>query len=41
METLSKCCQAIILYLDCEDCRKNNSECIYVCSECGKESIDD
>lgn len=37
METLSKCCQAIIRYLDCEDCREREKQCIYICSECGAE----
>ena len=38
METLSKCCQAIIRYLDCEDCREQEKQCIYICSECGADS---
>lgn len=33
----SDCCNAEIRYLDCEDCRKENKHCIYICTECGAE----
>ena len=34
---LSNCCKATIRYLDCEDCREEEKQCIYICSECGAD----
>lgn len=34
---LSDCCKAIVRYLNCENCREEEKQCIYVCIECGKE----
>ena len=37
IKVISKCCKAIIRYLDCDDCRKEEKQCIYICTECGAE----
>lgn len=37
MNKLSLCCKAFIRYLNCEDCRKEEKQCIYICVECGAE----
>lgn len=30
-------CKGFYRYLDCDDCRKKDRDCIYVCTECGEE----
>ena len=39
IDELSDCCNALIRYLDCEDCRKAGEECIWICTECGREIL--
>ena len=36
-DTLSNCCDALVRYLDCEECKRKKIECIWVCTECGEE----
>ena len=40
MNEISECCEALIRYLDCEDCKGTDKECIYICTECGKEKVE-
>lgn len=39
MNECINCGPSIIRYLDCEDCKQMNKECIYVCTQCGQEVI--
>jgi hypothetical protein len=36
-EELEQCACEITRYLDCDDCREKDKECIYICVECGEE----
>ena len=36
-EDKSKCCGKLIRYLECEECKGTDKQCIYICSECGTE----
>ena len=32
------CPHPSVRYLDCDDCRHDNTECIWVCDRCGEEA---
>jgi hypothetical protein len=37
----TSCCQAPVRYLNCDDCKEQEKDCIYVCTECGAEVPDE
>jgi len=37
---LSECCLAPIRYLDCDECKIKGIQCIWICTMCGTEVLE-